>query len=215
MLFLLLLNIIIQNLCVAAQGRGMIMSGTLVRVLGAPHPLHTFDCGLKNSGSAKPLAETSQNLGKSITLKAGSRSAASAVEGGWTLSACEMQRMPRRVPCPDAHPPEPNPPGAGRVEASTAAAEELVQWIEEGGGFCHPHLAVSSATPSGQRGLVACAPIPAKDVERWPLLVVPESLYLTADAAREVLRRRRPRALPALWRRSVPSPEVRLPSDHL
>ncbi|EFN56780.1 hypothetical protein CHLNCDRAFT_51553 [Chlorella variabilis] len=82
-----------------------------------------------------------------------------------------------------------------------ALGQQLRDWIEDAGGYVHPALQLSMATPYG-RGVVAVEAVVPE--QRQPLIAVPERLLLTTEVAAQqlgplLLRQLQPPAPPGAW----------------
>eukprot|EP00959_Pyramimonas_sp_CCMP1952_P238858 4991577-Pyramimonas_sp.AAC.1 len=64
------------------------------------------------------------------------------------------------------------------------AGERLKFWILENGGVVHPSLVVVNNAPSGSRGVICTEAVGVDEIDRSPLLLVPEFLYMTSQVAR-------------------------------
>mmetsp|Transcript_37754 Transcript_37754/g.52427 ORF Transcript_37754/g.52427 Transcript_37754/m.52427 type:complete len:347 (-) Transcript_37754:140-1180(-) len=62
--------------------------------------------------------------------------------------------------------------------------ENLKYWVIGNGGVIHEGLKVVENAPCGERGVVCTETMTSADVEASPLVLVPESLYLTSQVAR-------------------------------
>jgi hypothetical protein len=107
--------------------------------------------------------------------------------GAHLRSGCTLPHA-LRAPC------RRNPSAARPVVTKAAAVEEefvrcvkgerLREWVLENGGVVHPSLAVVEATrKTGSRGVVALQPISVETSASEPLVLVPESLYLTSQVS--------------------------------
>ncbi|KAL0023407.1 hypothetical protein WJX79_006595 [Trebouxia sp. C0005] len=73
------------------------------------------------------------------------------------------------------------------IKATTGSVEQLRDWIEEHGGYVHPHITLSSSPSFSCRGVVTTEDIDEELVSREPLLLVPEELSISTILAKEKL----------------------------
>ncbi len=91
-----------------------------------------------------------------------------------------------------------------RVQATEVSpgGAQLLDWVRAHGGYVHPALAIVEHTPTcGCRGVIATEAISVTDLQDNPLVATPETLYMTSEAARNLLQRvRRPSSIFRLGR---------------
>lgn len=64
----------------------------------------------------------------------------------------------------------------------------IVQWLHEQGGFVDDRLQLTAGdAPCGSRGVVATAPVSVQDLDQAPLIVVPQSAYMTTEDAQQLM----------------------------
>lgn len=131
------------------------------------------------------------------TRRTGSMATTARAPGLLTATSLWRWAGAHRRCTPTKHAPHPNPSRPRRRTRVVAAAmvqgedaefvrcaagERLRDWIVENGGVVHPSLAVVTATRNtGSRGVVALEHIPVEVTSSEPLVLVPESLYLTSQ----------------------------------
>lgn len=72
-------------------------------------------------------------------------------------------------------------------QATSRIDDSLRTWVSSNGGYIHTSLRLVDVASCGCRGIVATAPISFADAAEQPVIIVPESLYLSSDGARELL----------------------------
>jgi len=80
-------------------------------------------------------------------------------------------------------------PVPANTTATTAEWKSIVNWVENGGGYIDPRLSLVDDAPCGCRGVVATTSVASSDLQEAPLIVVPESLYLTTEDADALLQK--------------------------
>ncbi|PNH11431.1 hypothetical protein TSOC_001791, partial [Tetrabaena socialis] len=83
----------------------------------------------------------------------------------------------------------------------------LRDWIQANGGSILPCLSIVEDAPCGCRGVISTEPLPLELLESTPLIVVPERLYMSSDAARALLSGLSAKRFAlSLFERELPSP---------
>ena len=66
--------------------------------------------------------------------------------------------------------------------------QDICSWVTDHGGYVHPALTLVDNAECGSRGVIATAPgISMQELTKAPLVAVPEKLYMTSDAALQLL----------------------------